>query len=310
MDVLTNLVGLFLLIAVGYAAVKLNILPAESSGVFSRLLMKVTLPCTIIVSLVREYDPSFLSDILICMVLGFILFPMNGLLAKPLSRLFKVDNSHRGGWQFSATYCNNGFMGFPITLALFGQDGLALACIFGIPFNALIYTVGAKVMLSDVKTASGNFNWKNVLLTGVNCSTALGLILYFGHIGLPGMLLSPLTSLSNITTPLSMFITGMNLAKSSIRDTFRSRDAVTCSIARLIILPLAGFAVLKLLDALFHFQNPLMVGVLFIILAMPTAAATTTLAEMYDADQEFAARSVFLSSLFCVLTIPVMSMLL
>ncbi len=53
-----------------------------------------------------------------------------------------------------------------------------------------------------------------------------------------------------------------------------------------------------------------MFGVVFIIMCMPTAAACTSLSEMYGADREFAARCVFLSSLFCILSIPVMSLLL
>lgn len=309
-DVFFNLVGLFMLIAVGYAAVKLHILPEESSNLFSRLMMKITLPCTIFSSLLREYESSFLADILICVVLGFILFPMNALLARPFSALAKVDPAHKGVWQFSATYCNNGFMGFPITLALFGQDGLALACVFGIPFNVLVYTWGAKVICEDSRDRTARFDMKSVLLTGVNISTALGLIFYFGRISVPEMILSPIVYLSNVTTPLSMMITGMNLARSSIADTFRDRDAITCSLTRLVAFPLLNFAVLALANRLLHFTNPLMVGVLFVVASMPTAAATTSLAEMYGADREFAARCVFISSLFCVVTIPLMSMLL
>lgn len=309
-DVLSNLASLFLLIAVGWAAVKGKILPAESSQVLTRLLMKITLPCTVFSSLVREYDPAFLTDILICIVLGFVLFPMNALLARPLARLCRVDPAHRGVWEFAATYCNNGFMGFPIALALFGPEGLALACVFGIPFNMLVYTWGAKVICGDVKDSKADLSWKAMILTSVNAATALGLIFYFGRLTPPAMVLSPIVHLANITTPLSMFITGMNLAKSSIAETFRSRDAITTSAARLIVLPLANFAVLMLANGIFRFRNPLIVGVLFVIMAMPCAAATTTLAEMYGADREFAARAVFISSLFCIITLPVMSLLL
>lgn len=50
-DVFSNLVGLFLLIAVGYAAVKLQVLPVSSTKLLSNLLMQITLPATILVSL-------------------------------------------------------------------------------------------------------------------------------------------------------------------------------------------------------------------------------------------------------------------
>lgn len=61
-DVFSNLVGLFLLIAVGYAAVKLQVLPVSSTKLLSNLLMQITLPATILVSLVRPYDAAFIRD--------------------------------------------------------------------------------------------------------------------------------------------------------------------------------------------------------------------------------------------------------
>ena len=54
-EVLSNLLGLFLLIAVGYGAVRLDIVPAGASGVLSRLLLKIALPCTVFTSLLRPY---------------------------------------------------------------------------------------------------------------------------------------------------------------------------------------------------------------------------------------------------------------
>ena len=47
--VMSNLVSLFALIAVGYFAVKSGILKPEASAPFSAFLLKVTLPCTIFI---------------------------------------------------------------------------------------------------------------------------------------------------------------------------------------------------------------------------------------------------------------------
>lgn len=124
------------------------------------------------------------------------------------------------------------------------------------------------------------------------------------------MLLTPLTHLSAMTTPLSMIITGINLTKSSIAETFRCRDALTASLNRLLLMPMISYLVLLAWGRVFSFDNACMFGVVFIIMCMPTAAACTSLSEMYGADREFAARCVFLSSLFCILSIPVMSLLL
>ena len=48
---------------------------------------------------------------------------------------------------------------------------------------------------------------------------------------------------------------------------------------------------------------------MLIIMSMPCAALTSLLAEAYDGDREFAAELVFLSSLLCLVTIPLISLL-
>ena len=51
-------------------------------------------------------------------------------------------------------------------------------------------------------------------------------------------------------------------------------------------------------------------GVTLIIMAMPSPAISAILAESYHSDKEFASRSVFLSSLLCLISIPLISLLL
>ncbi len=311
-QVLTNLVGLFLLIAVGYGAVKLNIIPAEISGALSRLLLKITLPCTIFTSLLRPYDPSFLRDVIVVFVLGLVMLPIQAAIARPAAALLRVRRDRRGMWAFCTTFCNNGFMGFPIALALFGEEGLALAAVFNMSFNLIIYSMGAAMICSDRPKGAGgpSIDLRSVLVTGINVSAVLGLVFYFAQLSVPAAVLTPLTHLANVTTPLSMIITGMNLAGGSLLALFRDRDVLTAAAVRLTAMPLIAFALLNLFDRLVPFGNPLILGVIFVTLAMPTAAASTILAENYGINREFAASAVFLSSLFCIVTIPVMVMLL
>lgn len=89
--------------------------------------MNVTLPATLLTSLVRPYDPAFIRDGILTAVLGAVLILGYGLFCIPTLRLFRVPEGRRGAWILCCTFCNNGFMGFPITLALFGEEGLALA---------------------------------------------------------------------------------------------------------------------------------------------------------------------------------------
>lgn len=327
MVVFSNLLGLFLLIGAGILAARLRILPKEASPYFSTLLLKITLPCTIFISLAtKEYDPSFIKDSLLTLGIGLIAFPAMQLLGSAGARLLRVPEGKRGIWAYCCAYPNTGFMGFPICLALFGAEGLALAVIYNITFNIYVYSIGAMAIAGDgagdagdaagAASASGSAggqgapagrpSLKKVLFTDINFSVLLSLIFYFGRIPVPGPAVIPLTHLSNITTPLSMLITGIAIGQSRGAELFSDRDAWTASAARLLICPLLLFAVLSHLPI----RNRMIVSVVSVIMGMPVPGVTTVLAETYHGNLSMAAKLSLLTNLLSMVTIPLICMLL
>ena len=271
----SNLVGLFLLIGVGFFAVRAGLLPAESSKPMSTLLMKVTVPATIIHSMLRPFDPGFLRLGVSIFLVGAVAFPLFGLLSMGLSRLLRVPQDRRGMWCCCATFCNNGFMGFPVALALFGEEGLTLTVILSIPFNLLMYSVGAKMVCMDLPRdgSARPISWSRAVFSVINLSMAVGLLLYFTQLPLPQAILGPLGYLSDATTPLSMIITGMNLSQGKAADILRDRDVFTASGTRLLLFPLAAWALIRLIPGV----DPLIAGAALINLAMPAPAAAALL---------------------------------
>jgi predicted permease len=74
---------------------------------------------------------------------------------------------------------------------------------------------------------------------------------------------------------------------------------------RLLALPaLAGFICLA------AGASPQLLGITVIVAGMPAASNTTLIAELYGGDTETASSIVFLSTLFSVVTIPLMALLL
>lgn len=298
-----NLVSLFALIAAGYIAVKTGVLKPEASPYFSSLLLKITLPCTIFVSLVtREYDPSFVRDGVITIIAGLVAFPAMLYLARGLAKLFHVPEGRRGVWAFVCAYSNSGFMGFPIALALFGAEGLALAVMINVSFNITIYTLGAmEIMRDNPNHDSEGLDVKSIIFSNINIAVVLSLICYFGRINVPASVITPLKYLSDVTTPLSMVIIGMALAHSKASDLFTDIHAWTASAMRLVIYPLLMCVILRVFPLS---ENPIVGAMLILINAMPGASVTAVLSEMYGADVDFAARIMFIQNLACMITIP------
>ncbi|MBQ7196964.1 MAG: AEC family transporter [Synergistaceae bacterium] len=307
--VASNLVSLFSLIAVGYIAVRLKILDEHASHAFSSLLMKITLPCTIFVSLVqRDYDPSFLRDGITIIIAGIIVFAGLMYLSRYVAILFRVPENCRGVWAFTAAYTNSGFMGFPIALVLFGGEGLALSVLLNIAFNMTIYTIGPLEIARDNPGHEGEkINIKSIIFSNINFATLVSLIFYFGQIKVPAAIISPLNYISGITTPLSMIMIGIALAHSKASELFTDIHAWTNTIIALLVYPAAIALILKFFPLS---TNPLVDAVLILIVAMPAASVTAVMCEMYHGNIDFAAKVMFLQNLFCVVTIPLICLMI
>ena len=134
----------------------------------------------------------------------------------------------------------------------------------------------------------------------------LSLIFYFGRIPLPQLIAAPVTYLSNVTTPLSMFIIGMALGNSRGMDLLTDKDAWTCTIFRLLICPVLVLFLLRLIP----YRNPLALPVIIVTMAMPVAGAAAFLSEIYHGNLNMTAKISFLSNLLSLVTIPLICLLL
>lgn len=303
----SSLVGLFLLIGAGFFSARSGLLPVEVSKPLSALLIRVAVPATVFCSLLRPYDPEFVKQGGTVLLLGIPLLLLFLALSGVLVRVLRVPPDRRGMWRCCATFCNNGFMGFPVALALFGEEGLSLTVILSLPLTFMLYSTGVKLVCSDRDGGgAAAISWGKAVLTPINLAMAAGLAVYFTQLPLPQALQTPIGYLADLTTPLSMIVSGMNLSQGKLSEVARDKDAFTASAVRLILFPVIAWGLMRLIPGL----NPLVLGAILINLAMPAPAAASFIGEDYGGCTQLAARTVFLSSLLCIGTIPLIALLL
>lgn len=314
--VLSSLAGLFLIMGTGMLAVRTKIISAEITPHLSNILIQIALPCTVFYSLAeKEYDPSFLEDSLITLGLGLTIIPACAMLAFFLAKyVFHVKKGGVGVWSMACTFCNNGFIGYPVIQSLFGTDGLALAVIYGLAVNLLTYSLGIWMISKDSApadvTAQGyetpRMGLRTLLFNNVNIALVSGMIVYFAGFPLPEIIMIPVEHFGNMTTPLSMFTTGAIMASSSVGGMMKDTDVYKAGLTRLVLFPVLILLVLKRLPI----ANQLIVYVVAVTMMMPSPAISTILSELYHGNKDLASRIVLFSSFLCVATIPVMTMLL
>lgn len=306
---LTNLVSLFLLIGIGFLSAKMKLVPDTVSGPITSVLLRVALPALIFSAAVKPIDGSFLRDGLQLLLIGTVAHTAYAVISWFLSGLLRVPDDRRGMWTVCCTFSNNGFMGYPILAALFGDKGVSFNVLLSIPWNLFVFSAGPRLVVRDdpeKRSSLPPISIRGCLLTPCNYALVAGFACSFLKIPLPACVLSPIDMLGDVTTPLSMFVIGMTLAQGNFMEVIRDRDAWTASLNRLIVLPLLTWLVLRMLPI----ANPMVVGVVFLVMSMPAPAIGSILAEQYGGNAVLASRTVFLSSLLCIITLPLMMLLL
>lgn len=226
---------MFLLILVGYLAVRVKVLGAEARQNFSSLLINIVVPAMIVDSYLIPFDPAILSNLLrTALASAAVLFAGLGIALLATRRM---KDPNRPLLRFAITFSNAAYMGFPLIEALFGAEGLLYASIFNTFFNILIWTAGTALLApgSQEKHSLGQLLKKPALL-----AVALGLILYLGQVPVPDLISTPLSLLGGMNTPLSMLITGIIIATSDLRSVIRRGSLWYTLFLRMAVVPAAA----------------------------------------------------------------------
>ena len=122
------------------------------------------------------------------------------------------------------------------------------------------------------------------------------------RVRLPEVLLSPITLIGNMNTPLAMMIAGISLAQGDIRHSLKNKRLYLLTLTRLVAYPLMGLLILWPLHLEFTMAFTIFVGT-----ACPMAAATILFAQRYDGDARYATELFVVTTALSAVTIPLLS---
>lgn len=298
-NVINQVIILSLVMIVGIYARKKDIITKEANKSLSDLLVNITLPFLLLSSFNYKYSQDmlvkakniFIYSIIIHLVLIFI------------SRLFvfRYPEKSKKVLRFVTIFSNCGFMGYPVLEGLFGKIGIFYGAIFNIPFNLFMLSVGVMIYTGkkDLKTL------KEVLVHPGIIATVMGFLMFLFSIKLPYPIYTTLNMVGSTTTPLAMLIVGAMLAEVKLKEIFKGSIVYYASFLRLMVVPFLTLGILKLLNA-----DKLLMQVSVVIEAMPAAVLASVFAEKYGADTSLASRSVFITTIISMVTIPIIVMFL
>lgn len=289
---------MFILIGIGYLFAKKSWISPQGSSDMNRLLLYVVTPFLIITSYSRPFD----KDLFGLLIKSFLLAVISHLIAIAVSFLFIRGNGQEKKLEkFAAMFPNVGFMGIPLVSAVLGSEAIIFATMFVMVFNLTLWTVGTLLLtgLSNIKHTI-----KKVVLNPGVISIIIGFIIFVFSIKLPSPITTAMSFVANLNTPVAMILVGTYIARTKILSFFTNLRVYYISFLRLIVIPLLMIPVYFLFSA-----NDIIISANFIATACPVAALAAMFPANYGYDPDYCTGVITVSTLFSVVTIPLMVLL-
>lgn len=151
------MVGMLVIVAVGYVAGELDYLDDHTIEHISNLVIDIAMPC-LVVSSATELDPSAAStevpwSFALATVLWFALLGTCLLC----NHLLRTPREQHGPYLFAGTCTNTSFPGIPIAFAILGQRSAVGASIFDMVTTVFNFTIGFAILSASERTIGDVF---------------------------------------------------------------------------------------------------------------------------------------------------------
>lgn len=300
LNVFLIIAPLFLIIFGAATAQRLKNFPEQWTKILNSFALNIGLPALIFISLTKEtfnFDQNaqliiansvFLAALLI---LTYLFGKALRLPTKTLKTLF-----------ICIAFSNIGFLGIPILHQLKGDSVLpALSIILGI-YVFWIFTAGVGYLEYHQNQRKRDMLKKVCLKLAKNpllITVILSILLSIFEIKIPDTVKTAASMVSASVTPVVLVVIGLFIGSSKLGKIKEWLPVGIFSFATLMILPAFFYFGLK-----FFQLSPANFSISIIDAAMPLAITPFALADEYNLHKEFIARSIVLSTILSVFTIP------
>lgn len=100
--------------------------------------------------------------------------------------------------------------------------------------------------------------------------------------------------------PVSMIIIGADLANQKLYDIFKDKKSYLICFFRLVLFPSIIWIIMKILGISGNIILPVA-----LLTALPCGSLNVILAKQYECEVDFASRTVILSMIFMIITLPI-----
>ena len=233
---ITKIVSLAMIMAMGWLAVKCGALKSEDSKGISRLSLFLVMPCVILSSFQVDYTDEVKNGLLLALFAAVVLHAFLLILGYALKKLLKLDPIE----MTSVIYPNAGNLVIPLVSAMLGKEWVIYTCAFSTVQRILLWSHGKAVLCGEK-----DFNIRKILLNVNMIAIFVGAVMFFARIRFPALIGDAVDTVGSMIGPLAMLVVGMLIAEQDLKKLFVYRRVWLVALLRLIVVPLLVIVFLK-----------------------------------------------------------------
>lgn len=305
MNFLTTLISVLILLLYavpGFILSKAKAVKTDALPAFSKVLMYVCQPC---LTLYTFNDAQFSRELFVQLILFFVgitavQLAVMGIVYLVLKK--KQQDVRYRIYTVASVFGNCAFFGVPLLEALLPDTGAVIFTnMYFVSMNLIAWTLACAVISRDKKYIS----LKKVVLNPAMLVTVVALPLFIFGIKMPAPLYGAVATVGKMTTPLCMIILGIRLGSMSLKKIFNVPSRYLTVLVKQVVFPLIALSVSFLLPFDGYVRQTF-----FILAACPVASIVLNFSEMLGEGQEDAACMVLLGTILCVVTMPLLLLIL
>lgn len=295
-----TILSIVLMIAIGYVLKRIDFLSDDDVPTLNNIVIYILLPCMIF-SALYSADLSLLPKLgslpFIILTSSFI----TGIISYFILKRFNLSDIQLWSVLVTVMIANTAFMGYPINLGIYGNEGF-LRAIFCDIATLIIFLLLSFVLVlkfgGSVKTAV-----KKIALFPSLWAIILGIILNLSHIPIGPVLDNTISYLGNGAIPLIMLSLGISIDLAGIK---RSKNMIIfTSIMKLALFPIISFFIVSFLGFV-----DLEFKVSIIEAAMPSGMMSLILSITYKLDYELTSDCILINTVISLVSLPLIIMLI
>lgn len=286
---LRQIVIMFLFMMIGVWLFRTEKLTRAGSKDLGNVLIYVIMPCVVLNAYMTEFSRERLTGLLWAFGLSVATLLLAMLVSHVLFRRHPIEN-------FGTAFSNAGFMGIPLVSAVLGTEAVFYTSAFVALLNILQWTYGVFVITKD----KGQISARKILTNPVLLSLVAGIILFLLPVEMPSVVTGTVGSIAGMNAPVAMISLGTYLAQTRLKELFTDRTAYLSTLVRLIVIPLLTLALLCLVPAEYM---TLKLAVLIVAIT-PVGSNVAIFAQIHNQNYTQAVKSVCLSTLCSIVTMP------